>query len=212
MNKKVVKYLVSLALVVVAAFVVFTNFKKNTKSDDVKEDLPSSSMEYVENESLAVNEIQDEQNTAAINQAEDIKQNQQEEKKGAESPQEKKESVESTISETGYYYSKDDVALFIHVYGRLPDNFITKSEAQELGWSSGIALSDLAEGMVIGGDRFYNREGVLPKKSGRKYTECDIDTLGKKSRGKKRIVFSNEGQVYYTGDHYESFDLLYGEE
>ena len=90
MNRKVVKYLVSLALVVVAAFVVFTNFKKNTKSDDAKEDLPSSSVEYVENESLVVNEIPDEQNTAAINQAEDIKQNQQEEKKGAESPQEKR--------------------------------------------------------------------------------------------------------------------------
>ncbi|MBQ1523252.1 MAG: ribonuclease, partial [Erysipelotrichaceae bacterium] len=63
-----------------------------------------------------------------------------------------------------------------------------------------------------GGDSFANREGLLPKKSGRSYYECDIDTLGKKSRGDKRIIYSNDGLVYYTDDHYESFTLLYGEE
>lgn len=110
----------------------------------------------------------------------------------------------------GTYTYKDDVALYIHIYGRLPDNFITKSQARSLGWSGG-SLEPYAPGKCIGGDRFYNREGLLPAASGRIYTECDIGTLGKSSRGAKRIVFSNDGLIYYTSDHYASFTLLYGE-
>lgn len=121
-------------------------------------------------------------------------------------------SAESAvIDENGSYTSKDDVALYIHVYGHLPSNFITKKEAEKLGWSGG-SLESYAPGKCIGGDRFGNYEGLLPKKTGRSYTECDIDTLGKKSRGAKRIVFSNDGLIYYTDDHYASFELLYGEE
>ena len=121
-------------------------------------------------------------------------------------------SAESAvIDENGSYTSKDDVALYIHVYGHLPSNFITKKEAEKLGWSGG-SLEPYAPGKCIGGDRFGNYEGLLPKKSGRSYTECDIDTLGKKSRGAKRIVFSNDGLIYYTDDHYASFTMLYGEE
>lgn len=121
-------------------------------------------------------------------------------------------STESAvIDENGSYTSKDDVALYIHVYGHLPSNFITKKEAEKLGWSGG-SLEPYAPGKCIGGDRFGNYEGLLPKKTGRSYTECDIDTLGQKSRGAKRIVFSNDGLIYYTDDHYASFTLLYGEE
>ena len=116
----------------------------------------------------------------------------------------------AVIDEDGSYTSKEDVAEYIAVYGRLPDNFITKNEARELGWEGG-GLEDFAPGKCIGGDKFGNYEGLLPKESGRKYTECDIDTLGADSRGAKRIVFSNDGLIYYTEDHYESFELLYGE-
>ncbi len=115
------------------------------------------------------------------------------------------------LPENGSYTTKEDVALYIHTYGRLPDNFITKKEAQDLGWPGGN-LEPYAPGMCIGGSRFGNYEGLLPEAKGRTYTECDIDTLGAKSRGAKRIVFSNDGLVYYTGDHYESFELLYGDE
>ncbi len=115
------------------------------------------------------------------------------------------------IDEDGLYTSKGDVALYIHTYGHLPDNFITKSQARALGWGDSYSsVDDAAPGKSIGGDRFGNREGLLPKKSSRSYTECDIGTMGKKSRGVKRIVFSNDGLIYYTGDHYESFELLYG--
>jgi len=113
------------------------------------------------------------------------------------------------IDENGSYTSKDDVALYIHTYGHLPNNFITKNEARELGWEGG-SVEDYAPGCSIGGDRFGNYEGILPE--GKKYTECDIDTLGRSSRGSRRIVFSNDGCIYYTDDHYKTFELLYGEE
>ena len=106
------------------------------------------------------------------------------------------------------YTSKEDVALYIHTYGCLPDNFITKNEPRKLGWEGG-SLEPYAPGKCIGGDRFGNYEGLLPED--RDYKECDIDTLGAKSRGAKRIVFSEDGLIYYTEDHYESFELLYGE-
>ncbi|MBR2671340.1 MAG: ribonuclease [Oscillospiraceae bacterium] len=115
------------------------------------------------------------------------------------------------IDKDGSYTTKEDVALYIYVYGELPHNFITKSEAKKLGWDSG-SLEKYAPGCAIGGDRFGNREGRLPEAPGRQYYECDINTVGKKSRGAERIVFSNDGLIYYTGDHYETFELLYGEE
>ena len=118
---------------------------------------------------------------------------------------------EQQLDKDGSYTTKEDVALYIHLYGKLPSNFITKKQAEKLGWSGG-GLEKYAPGKCIGGNRFGNYEGLLPKKDGRSYTECDIDTLGAKSRGAKRIVFSNDGLVYYTDDHYKSFELLYGKE
>ena len=100
------------------------------------------------------------------------------------------------------------MALYIHTYGRLPGNFITKNEAKKLGWEGG-SVEDYAPGKCIGGSRFGNYEGLLPDKEGREYFECDIDTLGASGRGAKRIVFSNDGLVYYTGDHYKTFEQLY---
>ncbi len=96
----------------------------------------------------------------------------------------------------------------MEVYEELPPNFITKKQARELGWTGG-SLEPYAPGMCIGGDKFGNYEGLLPEEDGRSYRECDIDTLGADSRGAKRIVFSNDGLIYYTEDHYESFVLLY---
>ena len=119
--------------------------------------------------------------------------------------------AEDLLPENGSYTSKEDVALYLHTYGHLPSNFITKKQAQKLGWSGG-SLEDYAPGCCIGGDRFGNYEGILPKADGRVYTECDIDTLGASSRGAKRIVFSNDGLIYYTDDHYSSFTLLYGKD
>lgn len=107
-------------------------------------------------------------------------------------------SGSAAIAEDGIYDSKEDVALYLHTYGKLPKNYVTKSQYNKDKY------------LCVGGDRFYNKEGLLPNKAGRLYYECDIDTYGSTSRGAKRIVFSNDGLVYYTGDHYKSFTLLYG--
>ena len=129
----------------------------------------------------------------------------------AATPETAEGSQPESLPEDGTYSSRDDVALYIHTYGHLPGNFITKKEARELGWSGG-SVEEYAPGKCIGGDHFGNYEGLLPEKSGRSYTECDIDTLGSSGRGAKRIIFSNDGLIYYTDDHYASFTLLYGEE
>lgn len=116
------------------------------------------------------------------------------------------------IDEDGYYTSKDDVALYIHTYNGLPKNFLTKNEARDLGWESNEGnLWDVTDRMSIGGDRFGNREGLLPKEDGRQYYECDISYEGG-YRGAERLVYSNDGLIYYTADHYETFELLYGDE
>ena len=122
------------------------------------------------------------------------------------------ESSGIEVEEDGHYTSKEEVAAYLNTYGHLPDNYITKEEAKELGWNSKEGnLWEVAPGMSIGGDYFGNYEEILPEEDGRDYYECDIDTDGS-YRGAKRIVFSDDGLIYYTEDHYESFELLYGEE
>ena len=112
-------------------------------------------------------------------------------------------------AEDGIYTTKEDVALYLHTYGHLPSNFITKTKARAAGWEGG-SLEKVLPGMCIGGGGFNNLEGSLPDAKGRTWKECDINTLGAKSRGPERLVYSNDGLIYYTGDHYESFELLYG--
>ncbi len=125
---------------------------------------------------------------------------------GSTSDKNRQSNNTPSIAEDGTYTSKDDVALYIHTYGKLPSNFITKKKAKKLGWSGG-SLEEYAPGKSIGGDYFGNYEGLLP--TDKDYRECDIDTLGKAKRGAKRIIYSDDGYIYYTGDHYETFELLY---
>mgnify|MGYP001034139591 CR=1 FL=1 len=117
----------------------------------------------------------------------------------------------ASVDEDGWYSSKEEVALYIHLYGELPGNYVTKAEAEDAGWTGGSVERWTGEGTALGGSYFGNYEGLLPKEQGRTYAECDVDTVGENSRGAKRIVFSNDGLIYYTEDHYESFELLYGE-
>lgn len=119
---------------------------------------------------------------------------------------------ETVLADSDNDDSKEAVALYIHTHGCLPDFYMTKTEARNAyGWEGG-ALDNLAPGMCIGGDEFRNYEGQLPDAPGRRYTECDINTIGAGARGAERIVFSNDGLVFYTADHYDTFELLYGEE
>lgn len=122
-------------------------------------------------------------------------------------------TAKAGIQPNGIYTTQDDVSLYIHTYGKLPKNFITKEQAKALGWPGGD-LEPYAPGKCIGGNHFGNYpndNGVkpFPEASGRKFFECDIDTLGKHDRGPKRLVYSNDGLVYYTPDHYKNFTKLY---
>lgn len=107
------------------------------------------------------------------------------------------------------YYSKDEVALYLYAFGELPPNYIKKNAAMDLGWDSRLGnLWDVAPGACIGGDSFGNRESRLPKARGRRYFECDVNYEGG-YRASERLIFSNDGLIYYTADHYETFTLLY---
>lgn len=102
-----------------------------------------------------------------------------------------------------------DIADYIFAHGMLPDNFLTKNEARQLGWdSSKNYVSDVAPGYSIGGDKFGNYEGLLPDASGRKWYEADANyTVG--PRGAERILYSSDGLVYYTNDHYQTFTEMH---
>lgn len=116
--------------------------------------------------------------------------------------------IKIVVTEDGHYNSKDEVALYIFTYQKLPSNYLTKSEAEDLGWiSSKGNLDEVAPGMSIGGNRFGNYEGLLPDAKNRTWTECDINYEGG-FRGAERIVFSNDGLIYYTADHYETFEKI----
>lgn len=126
-----------------------------------------------------------------------------------ETLQESVTEKEVQVEENGNYTSKEEVALYIHTYGKLPVNYITKKEAQDMGWDPSKGnLSDILPGMSIGGSAFGNYEGALPRANGRRYFECDIDYDGG-YRGAKRLVYSNDGLVFYTEDHYNTFEQIY---
>ena len=115
-----------------------------------------------------------------------------------------------TVSEDGVYDSKEEVALYIHLFGHLPSNYITKKEAEKLGWPGG-SLEPYAPGKSIGGGRFGNYEGLLPEKKGRQWYECDTGYKGKK-RGPTRLLYSSDGLYYFTNDHYSTFTQMFPED
>lgn len=110
---------------------------------------------------------------------------------------------QKVLDEQSYYYSKEDVALYIHIYHHLPENYISKQEAEKMNWSPKDKT------YVIGGNRFGNREGSLPKKKQRQYYEADLQSGYSDHRGPERIVYSNDGLIFYTPDHYDTFEQLY---
>lgn len=119
------------------------------------------------------------------------------------------QSPAEILAEDGVYTAPQDVADYLHTYGHLPDNFITKSQAKQLGWDSQAGnLDEVAPGMSIGGDSFGNREQLLPTKEGRRYYECDVNYAGGYRNG-ERIIYSDDGLIFYTDDHYKSFEQLY---
>lgn len=192
MRKKFSSIIISIITILTMAFVM-------TGCEIVVDDIEETS-EAIETTSITeVSTTVEEETTTEVTTTE------------ATTTTEQQTEVEITLDVDGSYTTMEDVALYIHIYNELPSNFMTKNEARALGWEGG-SLEPYAPGMCIGGDYFGNYEGILPEVNGREYHECDINTLGARSRGAERIIYSNDGLIYYTGDHYESFTLLYGEE
>lgn len=109
------------------------------------------------------------------------------------------------VEEDGWYSTMEEVAVYLTLYEKLPGNFISKYDAENLGWDNRKGnLDKVAPGCSIGGNRFGNYEGLLPEAKGRKYTECNINYDGGYRNG-ERIVFSNDGLIFYTSDHYQTF-------
>ena len=110
------------------------------------------------------------------------------------------------VVEDGIYTSKEEVAEYIHLFGKLPKNYITKSEAKALGWvSTEYNLDKAAPGKSLGGTYFGNYEGILPEGN---YLECDVNYSGG-IRNSERLIYSDDGRIYYTNDHYRHFEQLY---
>lgn len=112
---------------------------------------------------------------------------------------------EKILDEDGSYYSLEDVSSYLVEFNHLPPNYITKKEAMDLGWSPKDGnLWEVTDKAVIGGDYFGNFEGNLPEGN---YKEADINYKGGK-RGAERIVFDEDINIYYTKDHYETFERI----
>lgn len=181
---------------------VINNSNKNASNTNKKQNIQAVNYDKTKSNDKLNKDIK-----AAVNNEQSKKNTKKEDTRAKD-----KTTNTKTLTENGSYSSKEDVALYIHTYGKLPSNYISKSQAKDLGWDSKKGnLWGVAKGKSIGGDRFSNRERTLPYKQGRQYYECDID-YDRGHRGAKRIVYSNDGLVYYTEDHYATFTLLYGQE
>lgn len=94
---------------------------------------------------------------------------------------------------------------YVKKHKNLPEYYITKRQARDKGWIPAKGnLCEVLPGRAIGGDRFGNYESRLPKRSGMQYYEADINyNCGK--RDAQRMVYSNDGLIFITKDHYQSF-------
>ncbi|MGL5384836.1 MAG: ribonuclease [Enterobacterales bacterium] len=97
------------------------------------------------------------------------------------------------------------VVSYVQQHQRLPDYYITKKQAREQGWDASDGnLCKVLPGKAIGGDRFSNREGQLPAANNRVWREADINyRCGR--RGADRLLYSSDGLIYVTHDHYKNF-------
>ena len=197
------KRIAALFLLLLILLTAMVGCKK--KAPDPAESLVSLS----EEESLASQS--NEETLASIAEESEASKPQESEPESSEAPPSSSEEPVTfpslkVVDEDGEYTSPEEVAQYINLYHKLPSNYITKDEARALGWDSSSGnLQKVAPGKSIGGDRFGNYEGRLPKG---KYFECDVNYSGG-YRGGERLIYKTDGTVYYTNDHYESFQQLY---
>lgn len=195
-NKKIIKILSSILLTLLLLIGCTSENTANEKTNT----------EQTQN---VQNENDSEQKSDKNNNLDESNKEGKNDKTGDSKDKQKSDKQNEAIDENGEYTSKEEVALYIHTFGKLPSNYVTKKEAQEQGWDSKAGnLDQVLPGKSIGGDKFGNREELLPTAKGRKYYECDINYTGGFRNG-ERIVFSNDGLIFYTKDHYKTFEQLY---
>lgn len=108
-----------------------------------------------------------------------------------------------TISER-----KPSPDVWLKLFGKLPDYYITKEEAEAFGWSRGKDLSKFAPNKMIGGNIYHNKDHILPEKEGRIWYECDINYVSGK-RNSLRMYYSNDGLMFYSTTHLENEVIVY---
>lgn len=126
------------------------------------------------------------------------------EKKPQNNLEAKKESTAENSSEIYSITEEAKIISFVKQNHHLPDYYITKNEAKKQGWNPSKGnLCEILPGKAIGGDHFSNREKKLP--TNKKYFEADVNyNCGKRTTD--RIVFTEDGEVYLTKNHYKSFE------
>jgi len=211
MNKRSTRYNGMLPVVILLVVIMIFGIKiigELTNSNDIQANLNVTTLETeIDTTSKAIIESASEGLTETVTQVMTEVQTEAPTKAPTEATTQAVD--ETTIDESSYYYTANDVALYLYTFGHLPPNYITKNQAKEMGWVADKGnLWDVAKGMVIGGDYFGNYEDKLAEATGRKYYECDVNYEGG-YRNAYRIVFSNDGLIYYTKDHYETFTRLY---
>ena len=94
---------------------------------------------------------------------------------------------------------------YLKRYGKLPSYYMTKEVAEQIGYRAYLGnLASVAPGMMLVKGIYQNRNGHLPSAQGRIWYEADINyKYG--YRGNDRILFSNDGLVFVTYDHYQTF-------
>lgn len=121
------------------------------------------------------------------------------------------EALMEAISESGIYTARDSVAAYLCKFEKLPSNYRTKAEAEELYAATGKTFSKWnfnpweTLGVMVGGDTFQNSEGLLPQNA---YRKCDVD-YSAANRGTKRLVYAESCQIFYTANHYRSFTKIH---
>ena len=159
------------------------------------DDDSSSSVEKISSSSVAESSSSEKKSSSSV----------------AESSSATEKSIYEAVEESGLYTTKDSVAAYLCKFDKLPGNYVGKNEGKKLYESkTGNTFEKwnfnpwTTIGVMIGGDKFANNEGLLPKGT---YHEADID-YSAKNRGTKRLVYQSDCVIYYTADHYESFSKL----
>ncbi len=89
-------------------------------------------------------------------------------------------------------------------YGQLPDNYHSESDLRALGWKQGDSPVKFAPEKMVTRGEYENMNGHLPDAPGRVWYEADINYYSGKRNG-HRILWSNDGLLFVTYDHYRTF-------